>query len=97
MPEVGISHTTGHVRGLSHVTGVLVPIGGYHSIEDRATRIGLTLGVDLVRTTNRGFSISAPIRVTRISGEQPAYWPATVDVQAGIGVSIPVVRRIGLR
>jgi glyoxylase-like metal-dependent hydrolase (beta-lactamase superfamily II) len=97
LPVVGVSRTEGDVRGLSHVTGVLTPIGGYHLISDRTTRSGLTVGVDLLATTGRGFSISAPVRLTRINGKRPEHWPAMFDVQAGIGISVPVMRHVRMR
>jgi len=97
LPVVGLSRTDGDVRGLSHVTGVLTPIGGYHLITDRTTRTGLTVGVDLLATTGGGFSISVPIRLTRINGKRPEHWPAMFDVQAGIGISVPVMRHVSMR
>ena len=96
VPVAGVSQTRGSVRGLSHVVGVLTPVGGYHQIESRQTRTGVTVGVDLVKTRSRGFSIIAPVRLTRLIGERPEYWPSTFDVQAGIGISVPIIRRISL-
>jgi hypothetical protein len=96
MPVAGLSQTTGDVDGLNHVTGVLTPVGGYHQIEGRVRRFGLTAGIDLAKTSTRGLSIMVPIRVTRMSGERPDYWPAMFDIQAGVGISVPVMHRIGL-
>lgn len=97
LPVAGMSRTTGDVRGLSHITGVLTPVGGYHPIEERTTRTGLTFGVDLVRTTGGGFSIGLPIRLTRMNGERPQHWPSMFDVQAGVGISVQLMRRVSVR
>src|SRR5215475_11852778 len=56
LPVVGLSQTTGSMRGLTHVTGVLTPVGGYHQLTGQDTKWGLTAGVDLVKTTHSGFS-----------------------------------------
>ena len=97
LPVAGVSQTTGDVRGLSHVTGVLTPVGGYHVIGEHVTRLGLTVGLDLLATTGRGFSITAPIRLTRIKGGRPQHWPAMLDMQAGIGIAVPLMRHVSMR
>jgi len=93
LPVAGLSQTTGSMRGLTHVTGVLTPVGGYHDLAGQETKLGLTAGVDLVKTTNTGFSFRIPLRATFVSGA-PDYWPSRFDLQAGIGLSVPVVRRL---
>jgi hypothetical protein len=57
----------------------------------------LTGGVDLALTTESGFSVMVPVRVTQLLGRRPEFWPAMTDVQVGIGVSLPIVRRVGAR
>lgn len=94
MPVAGLSRTVGDAAGVSHVPGVQIPVGGYHVIGGRDARLGVTAGIDLIKTTRRGFSIGAPIRITRMGGARPAQWPSMFDVQAGVGVSVPLVRRL---
>jgi glyoxylase-like metal-dependent hydrolase (beta-lactamase superfamily II) len=97
VPTGGISRTRGDVRGLSLTRGLLAPAGGFHPIEQTGTRMGVTGGVDIVLTTERGFGLVVPVRVTKLRGPRPEFWPAMTDVQVGIGVSLPIVRRVGAR
>jgi glyoxylase-like metal-dependent hydrolase (beta-lactamase superfamily II) len=97
VPTAGIARTSGDVRGLSLTRGLLAPTGGFHPITQSTTKLGVTGGVDIAWTTPGGFGLVLPVRVTKIRGKRPEYWPAMVDVQAGIGVSVPIVRHVGAR
>jgi hypothetical protein len=97
LPVAGLSWTSGDVRGLSQRTGVLVPAGGYREIAAADKRVGLVGGADVFRTTARGLSLTASFRFNRLLKETPAYWPASSDMQFGIGVSLPLVRRLTFR
>jgi glyoxylase-like metal-dependent hydrolase (beta-lactamase superfamily II) len=91
----GLSNTIGDARGQNRVQGVLVPTGGRHLLEARANRYGVSGGVDLSQHIGRGVRVVLPLRLTRAFGDGHEYWPDRVDVQAGVGISVRVLRSVG--
>jgi glyoxylase-like metal-dependent hydrolase (beta-lactamase superfamily II) len=89
----GVSQTVGDARGEYRVRGVLRPVGGRHAIGEKTTRRGVTLGLDLAESFG-GLTFVVPLRVTRIQGSLPSYWPGRYDVHAGIGIRMRVFRRL---
>jgi glyoxylase-like metal-dependent hydrolase (beta-lactamase superfamily II) len=90
----GVSYTVGDVRGMDYVPGVVVPVGGFHAIEEQSGRTGATLGVDLRQRLGRRLTIVAPVRATQLLGRSPGYWPGLADLQVGVGLAMQVMRRV---
>jgi glyoxylase-like metal-dependent hydrolase (beta-lactamase superfamily II) len=90
----GMSHTLGEVRGQNYVAGAVVPVGGFHTIEKQYSRNGFTVGVDLRHRLGAGLTLVAPVRVTRLTGPSPPYWPRNTDIQMGIGIGMQVFRLV---
>jgi glyoxylase-like metal-dependent hydrolase (beta-lactamase superfamily II) len=90
----GVSQTVGDVRGMNRVQGLLVPAGGRHAIAVRTSKLGVTLGADAAWTVRPGLSLVVPVRVTRIQGQLPQYWPSRFDVHGGLGVRVRLLRRV---
>lgn len=88
----GASFTALDVRGMNHIAGLVVPVGGFHAIQDRREKLGVTLGSDLRHALGRRVSLVLPVRFNQISGPEPAYWN-TFDLQMGVGISVHAVRR----
>lgn len=89
----GPASTHGDVRGMDRVAGRLVPVGGRHSIAARDVRTSFAAGADLSLRLGR-LNLVVPVRVTRIGGDLPAYWPSRFDLHAGAGFSLPFFRRL---
>jgi hypothetical protein len=89
----GVSRSFGDAKGMDRVAGRVAPIGGRHAIAESASRISYTAGIDLSQRMG-ALRLVFPLRVTYVTGELPAYWPSRYDAQAGIGIAIPLVRRL---
>ncbi len=89
----GVSRSFGDVAGLDRVDGRLIPAGGRHDISRHADRIAYTAGIDLSQRIG-ALRLVFPLRVTYASGELPPYWPSSYDAQAGVGLAIPLMRRL---
>jgi hypothetical protein len=79
---------------MDRVKAAVVPFGGRHEIVEHTSKFGFTFGIEGVRAIGRGLSIVMPVRVTRLGGELPAHWQHGFDVQAGVGISMRVLRRV---
>jgi hypothetical protein len=86
------------VKGLNRVKGAVLPTGGYHAVEQRKVRAGMTVGADLARTLRGGLVIRLPLRVTwMVPGASDGLTESRLDVQAGIDVTFRLLHRVWFR
>jgi glyoxylase-like metal-dependent hydrolase (beta-lactamase superfamily II) len=88
----GASTTVGDARGMTHLLGAFVPAGGRHNVHSNELRIGYTAGVDVL--LDGRFGLVVPVRAT-YTPSLPQYWPSRVNIRAGIGMSLRLLRHVG--
>jgi len=89
----GVSRSWGDVEGMYRITARLAPEGGRHQISRSESRLAYTAGFDLSQRMGP-LRLVFPLRITYTTGELPDYWPGAYDAQAGIGLAIPLIRRL---
>jgi hypothetical protein len=94
----GPSLTIDHVRGVDNVKS-FGPPGGSHPFDLHNSYFGLTVGGDLERRLGRRMTIRLPVRVTKLVAGQvpPTYLDSTLDLQAGIDITLHWIHRVSLR
>lgn len=90
----GVSMGVTDVRGETIVRGAVPPVGGRQPLADRRWKFGLTFGADMVSRIGSTASLIAPVRVTRAFASEGVRPSGPLDIQAGIGLSVRVLRRV---
>jgi glyoxylase-like metal-dependent hydrolase (beta-lactamase superfamily II) len=92
--SLGPSVTYGDAEGIDIVRGRLVPVGGQHRIHERAYRFGLSFGAEARVPLTEKLTLVAPVQTFHVFGTLPESWPNRLDVVAGVGVSVRLVRHV---
>ena len=92
--SLGPSVTYGDAEGIDIVRGRLVPVGGQHRIHERAYRFGLAFGAEARVPLTETLTLVAPVQTFQVFGTLPESWPNRLDVVAGVGVSVRVMRHV---